>query len=268
MKESEIEELLDIDDLDKPIYRIFPQWAFAETLRLKELTLVPPKFWEDPYEVIEQKIAVTVVKGNKARPQQILGGGLTPIFAQSWSSTAESDTLLRAYSRVVKHPHHSRNTCPGEEGVKVRTTPRKLIKAVLDGTNGTSASPFIGDVHYLSTEALHDFLASLISAYGPNVFEEPANRVRMLMLKRDGFAHEREVRIGVIAANPSGSPVFKVRINPDDIFEEITFDPRLVEFERKERIRDFQTLGFSGTFGESQLYQSVMLDIRVHISDS
>lgn len=265
LEESEIEKLLDIDDLDKPIYRIFPQWALAEALRLKELTLVPPHFWEDPYEIIERKIAVTVMDGDIARPQIILGGGLTPIFAQSWSSTAESDTLLRAYSRVVKHPHHGRNTCPGEEGVKVRTTPRKLIRAVLDGTNGTDASPFIGDVLYLSTEELHSCLSGLIATAGPHVFDDSANRIRLLMLKRDGFSHEREVRVGVIAPQPKGSSVFKVKIDPNSIFEEITFDPRLIEFERKERIRDFEELGFTGTFGESNLYQSVILDIRVRV---
>ncbi|AXJ04890.1 hypothetical protein CFN16_12410 [Pseudomonas fluorescens] len=85
------------------------------------------------------------------------------------------------------------------------------------------------------------------------------------MLKRDGFSHEREVRVGVIAPQPNGSSVFKVKIDPNSIFEEITFDPRLIEFERKERIRDFEELGFTGTFGESNLYQSVILDIRVRV---
>jgi hypothetical protein len=263
--EADFEKALCVDDLDKFIYRIFPQWALAEAFRTKQLTLVPPSFWEDPFEVIESCIGVTHIEQGIEHPQIMLGQGLAPICAQSWSSTAESDTLLRAYSRVVKHPLHKRNTYPGEEGVKVRTTPRKLIKALLDATAGTDIEAFIGDVEYLSTEELLDLLAILIAKHGKETFEDSANRVRLLMAKREGFSHEKEVRIGVIltdAVDLTGK-VFKFNFEPELLFDEITFDPRLEDFERKERERDFRSLGYTGLYGASSLYQRTLLNIII-----
>jgi hypothetical protein len=50
---------------DIPIYRIFPLWFLDEALRLRVLTLNSPSRWEDPYEVIGEKIIVVRKLGEK-----------------------------------------------------------------------------------------------------------------------------------------------------------------------------------------------------------
>lgn len=266
LDQVEVGKIVRIDDLDKPIFRIFRQWDLQEALRFKRLTLVPPRLWEDPFEVIESLIGVTYKENGVMEPQEILGQDLPSIYAQSWSATADSDTLLRAYSRVVKDSRHQRNVCPGDEGVKVRTTPRKLMSALLRARSGyPQASFFIGDVKYSTMDELLQGLTNEIDRIGINIFDDPANRVNLLLMKRDGFSHENEVRIGAALTKEcdKSEAVLSFDFDVNEVFEEIIFDPRLVAFERLERERDFAALGFKGSFGESNLYQKILLDIQI-----
>ncbi len=57
--QSDKESIIGIPDPDPkntPIYRIFPLWFFEELLRLKQLVLVPPHLWEDPFEILASNI--------------------------------------------------------------------------------------------------------------------------------------------------------------------------------------------------------------------
>ncbi|HEV8413037.1 MAG TPA: hypothetical protein VGQ49_05550 [Bryobacteraceae bacterium] len=112
-------------DPDEQIYRIFPLWFFEEALRLKYLVLAPPSKWDDPFELMPERSVIDI--DGEQTPLQTL---LKLVFAQCWSRTKESDTLWRAYSRVSKDPHAGRNIHPREEGVQVRSTPRKLLDAL------------------------------------------------------------------------------------------------------------------------------------------
>src|SRR5262245_28946751 len=119
-----------IADLDKPLYRIFPLWLFeaALTVNAGNLALVPPRWWDDPYE--DPCAKVVMQTHGQAKPKQLT---LAPVYAQCWSFEGASDALLRAYSRVTKPPKGypiRRNLEPGYEGVQVTTTPRKLVAAL------------------------------------------------------------------------------------------------------------------------------------------
>ena len=101
-------------DPDEPIYRVFPLWFFEDALR-RQLFLVPPDMWEDPYEVIVRRLIVEMLRPPYTQNRVSIRAAM---YAQSWSSTQESDPLLRAYSRVVKDSLSQRNTCPRDEGVR------------------------------------------------------------------------------------------------------------------------------------------------------
>ncbi|AZC20107.1 hypothetical protein [Pseudomonas sp. CMR5c] len=255
-----------VDDLDKPIYRIFPQWALAEAIRLKRLTLVPPHFWDDPFEVVERSVGINFRSKDGPFRQEILGQNLSPIYAQSWSATAESDTLLRAYSRVVKDPRHDRNLCPGDEGVQVRTTARKLLSALESGLDNKPVRPFIGDVHYADTEAIVQSLANQVSLARSAIFEDEDNRIKLLMMKRLGFAHENEVRIGALSRDgfKNPDPVLHFDVDIHSLIDEITFDPRLAMFEERERQRVFEGFGYKGPFGSLKLYEKKLFLVELH----
>src|SRR4029077_3432761 len=78
---------LDIAEPDRRIYRIFPLWFLEEALRLRQLVLVPRASWEDPYEVLEKRIAVSVHSGGVYQRQVMIGEDLPQAFAQCWSAT-------------------------------------------------------------------------------------------------------------------------------------------------------------------------------------
>jgi hypothetical protein len=55
----------------------------------------------------------------------------------------------------------------------------------------------------------------------------------------------------------------EVTIDPNDVFDEICLEPRLVTFERLEREADIRARGHAGPMRVSELYQRVLLDVQV-----
>lgn len=262
--EPSADQFIRIPDPNAPIYRIFPLWFLEEALRLRQLVLVQPTHWEDPFEVVGNAIAVDTRRGDRIE-QVIINQSLPPAFAQCWSATAESDALLRTYSRVVKDPHFRRNTCPRDEGVQVRSSPKKLLQALVSGTSSTrKGSWFFGAVKYLARTELLQEIANGIGQHGPKMFENPSNRAKLLLLKRHAFSHEAELRAIFVQQAPEPSePIFRVPVEPPAVFDEISFDPRLETFERKERETVIRSLGFTGAMRESDLYQRTLLQVGI-----
>ena len=259
---SESAGFLRIANPDDPVYRIFTLWFLEETLRLKQLILVQPQLWEDPYELLAESVAV-VDKSTTPWRQVFLERHLRPAYAQAWSRTRESGTLLRAYSRVVKDPHFGRNTCPRDEGVRVRSTPRKLL-AVLRAWCPTDADRtcFIGSVQYLPRERLLQHVANLVGSRGPEFFSAGRPRAELRLLKRHEYSHEAEVRLIYVEERDSVAGKFvQVPFEPNDVFEDINFDPRLLTFERNERETVVRSLGYTGSISTSDLYQRTLLEI-------
>jgi hypothetical protein len=196
--ESSIEGLLRIEHPDGPVYRIFPLWYFEEALRLRQLVLVIPQRWEDPFEILASRIMMIDRRTTPWR-QKSLESFLLPMYAQCWSRTEESDTLLRAYSRVSKDPHFGRNTEPRYEGVRVRSSPRKLIEAA--GSWAASlggVSCYLGAVRYGTRDQIMQYAANLIDRHGPAAVGRGLLRADLLLLKRAAFAHEAEVRLIIV----------------------------------------------------------------------
>src|SRR5689334_2885972 len=88
--------VLEHDFLNQPVYRIFSLSRFKESLESKQLVLVPPRKWEDPFEWLPEGMIID--KRTNPWKETSVADILKPAFAQCWSRTCESDTLLRAYS--------------------------------------------------------------------------------------------------------------------------------------------------------------------------
>lgn len=260
--QSDKEGIIGIPDPDAPIYRIFPLWFFEETLRLKQLVLVPPHRWEDPFEVLASDIMMQDRRSTPPR-QQSLEPYLRPVYAQCWSRIQESDTLLRAYSRVFKDPHFGRNTAPQQEGVRVRSSATRLIRAAQDWAASLSGVLcFVGAVQYETRDDIIQRLADLVYQHGPAAIGVGRLRAEQLLLKRTAFSHEDEVRLICVDERGIGDQdVIRIPIDPDEVFEEVTFDPRLLRFERIERETVARNLGYEGTFIPSDLYQRTLIQL-------
>lgn len=99
-------------------------------------------------------------------------------------------------------------------------------------------------------------VVNTLAGKGPVEIGRGEHRAQSLLLKRQAFAHEDEVRlIWVCDDKRDVDKVMTVNVNPNDFIEEVTFDPRLVRFELLERQQRAKALGYEGTFTESAVYQ-------------
>lgn len=260
--QSDGENIIGISDLEAPIYRFYPLWFFEEALRLRQLVLSSPDRWEDPFEFLPSRIMMQDPRTIPHR-QESLAPYLRPAYVQCWSRTEESDTLLRAYSRVIKDPHFERNIDPRQEGVRVRSSAARLIRAAQAwAASHAGVSCFVGAVQYKNGDEIMQHLANVIDRFGPTAVGMGRLRAELLLLKRVAFSHEREVRlICVDERGIENQDMIRIPIDPNEIFEEVTFDPRLIDFERIERETVARNLEYRGPIRESQLYQGVDIQL-------
>lgn len=256
------------DELDKPIRRIFPLWLLQRAIRLKQLTLASPRAWEDPNEdmaalcMMQPKLGLGIPFKQKS-----LSEYLAPAWAQCWSLNPGSNTLLRAYSRVILDPIEPRNVDPRNEGATVTSTPRRLIRAIAKWAAEQADCHFvIGKVTYKPGSEIGQDIANIVNGEdGPNFFKSIQGRAESLLWKRDYFRHEEEVR--VIALQRGGklsSDKFKsFQFDPNDVFTDLSFDPRLKEFERREREEEIKRLGYTGSVTRDLSYMGTLFQLEM-----
>lgn len=219
------------DELDKPVYRIMPVIRLLDCFENNKLALVPPRKWDDPFEnlLLSSKVMTSNGETGNSNPFS------ESIYGQCWTTHRETDAMWRIYS-------HDKN------GAKVRTTPRKLIEALAssDSISGESNS-FIGKVKYQTKKDLVNSLMSI------NTFRtKNSDFAKSLMYKRREFSHEKEVRL--VYTNGSGE-IHSFKINPNQLFEEIVFDPRMDENLFMALKDAIIARGFKNRAGKSVLYK-------------
>ena len=247
-----------IADLDRPLHRIFPVWHLERLCRLRQLVLVKPSLWIDPREDPCATFVLTPKPGSGPRPQRPVADYLAACWAQSWSYEANSDVLLRAYSRVVLDPLIQRNTTPAEEGVRVTTTARHLI-AALEGwaSRHVDCHFYIAPVTYEADAIFGQGLVNRLSRpEGPRYFGSPDGRAESLFVKREQFRDEDEVRILCVSTEKfaQGESVRSFAVDPNSLFVEVSFDPRLMPFERSERGQKLRSEGYAGAIRHDPSY--------------
>lgn len=264
MKKSVQGFYVDIPDWDISIFRIF-SWKFLEDfLKTKELSLVNPQLWDDPFELLAEWIVVEN-SDNPKQQQFPLAGKLPRIFAQSWSKTAHSDTLQRAYSRVEKDKSTGRNMLKYQEGVQIKTSPRKLMAVIERWANlDPETFVFLGAVKYGSRAEVAQNVVNLVGRAGINGLTDPKVSVNTLLMKREAFAHESEIRL-IVTDKKLHRPaeLLRIPVEPEALIDSVMIDPRLQPFERIERQQEIESWGYKGPFETSDLYQRTFLRVPV-----
>jgi hypothetical protein len=135
-----------------------------------------------------------------------------------------------------------------KDGAKVRSTPRKLLKA-LQIADLFDQYSYVGRVLYKRQDELvsafmsHDLLAP-----------DGSEIANSLMYKRREFSHEQEVRL--IFTGPLSADVLPLSVDPSVLFEEIVFDPRMdVELYEAHKTA-VKNEGFSNRIDQSLLYHA------------
>jgi hypothetical protein len=241
-------EFIRVPNPDAPVFRIEKIGNYRRTLSAPALYLAAPWTWDDPLEDPLSHVSFDDAGALASR--------LPLAFGQCWSATAESDTLWRAYSRVSmpgsKHP-----SGPAEEGVQLRSTPRKLLAALATWTARTpGASAFVGSVEYRSSEDVDNRVHQMLADKPASPIDAPLVRAESLLFKRLAFQHEAEVRLVCVAPGlDRRTEGISVPVDPNALFDEVAFDPRLDPAVAQEREAECRTLGYTGPIGFSRLYR-------------
>jgi hypothetical protein len=166
-------------------------------------------------------------------------------FGQCWTLNEDSDAMWRIYSA-------------DEEGIKVRTTVRKLFAAFYDSANPTvSVSDFVGLVRYLPQEQIERLMTG--DGIAPRLLFDNTGvmQTRVLLTKRFEFSHEAEVRL--IRSLDRSHPQFAndyppFRVDTNAVFDELMIDPRCKPLRVREITTAIQDAGYSNAVGQSSLY--------------
>jgi len=223
---------LDESELDKPIYRICSFGRFIQILTSKELTLVKPKKWDDPFEnaFLSSEFYVGHEPVNlKARDS---------VYGQCWTLHRETDAMWRIYS-------------DNKDGIRLRTTPRKLLNSLRSQVKSfPELRCFIGKVQYKTKKNLETCFSeiNITNSNGSGIAET-------LLYKRKQFSHEKEVRLIYSGDdNNCKDDIFKYQINPSELFDVILFDPRMENALREAYKAVVKNLGYTFKIRRSTLY--------------
>lgn len=199
------------EDFSLPIYRIYSQDRFRELVADRMNSLVRPVKWEDPFEN-----ALLKAKGVLEDGTQVSVEFRDDLYGQCWTTNRDSDAMWRIYS-------------PDKTGVRVRTTVGKLFESLVESCpQFHEISCFIGKVEYLSADTIISRFTDSHWATTMVLDTSGRGQASTLLLKRPEFAHEKEIRLVYFAneRNRTGSDVYRYKIDPFALFDEVAFDPR------------------------------------------
>lgn len=219
--------------IDEPVYRILSSTRLFELFNSHMNVLVRPTLWDDPFENFVLKAPVRTQGGE-------LGdfGFRDDLYGQCWTFQRASDAMWRIYSA-------------DKQGVRIRSTPRKLLASLSAGLgNWASSQAFIGKVRYLPDAKMRQF-ARQVFADGLD-----AERiVSTLLVKRPAFEHEREVRLVYFDREGSEAELYRYRVDAHHLIDQMMTDPRLTADETDEFQANIRSqTGFRGDVLRSLLY--------------
>jgi hypothetical protein len=249
------ENLIRIDDLDRPVYRIFPRNRLEQLFRDQELVLVRPSEWEDPFENSLLKCTVVTADGMRGSLRSVRDDW----FGQCWTMHPDTDAMWRIYSAGKDL---------GKTGVRVKSTLAKLADTLwVPGDSFSPTKYFVGAVQYESRSDIEDFLRG-VSFFDMALGGQNTNFAKTLLLKRKEFAHESEVRmlanrVGKNETRTIVDNLYRIPIDPHNLIDELCVDPRLEEADAKTLMDDLAGLGYSGDIVQSELYKLSPIEIRL-----
>lgn len=257
---------------DTPIYRIFRIDRLISTLKENKLCLVKPKLWDDPFENFLLNASGVLDDGTPVSFEPIR----EQYYGQCWSLKEECDGLWRNYTS------NSCKTCTPNDfneraghspvSAKVKTTVGKLMDAFYDETNPVhSLCYFIGKVRYCKIDDIVNYLKDANITDTTNI-----NQVLSLLIKRESFSYEEEVRLVFSRPSPeskidsstiknpwdNSSDAFKFTIDPNLLFDEIELNPWIDEDKCCSIIGDIKKY-YKGDVLKSKLYEHPFFTVKL-----
>jgi hypothetical protein len=202
---------------DQEIYRIFNQTHFEELWLNQRIGFVKPSLWPDSYENF--LLQGTVQVGGHAVGLSNLRNSY---YCQCWTIRAESASMWDRYA----HDNTS---------VRVKTTSSKLADVLYGMAYGRGSAKyvnlnsFIGKVDYVKQAEIDAILSNKSGRLGRLTDASARGPATALMMKRDHFDDEHEVRafysVSSQHENVGLKPVLHGSVS-EDFIEEVCFHPR------------------------------------------
>jgi hypothetical protein len=231
-----------------------------------KLVLPATRLWTDPYENLISWCGYDFLGDDGKIKQVFLGNDRFPTFGQCWTATSESDALWRIYSRVHATDGGTDSFFAPEEGVRLRTTARKLVNCLAAGMGQANRTKcYIGRVIYVEEEQMRQRIANIVAAHRDEAFSDVAGHADALMIKRTPFQHESEIRLLYIDSDRKfeKQKTIEVPIDVNKVIDEITLDPRVRYGEHRRKVW-LEENGFKNTINTSLLYLGVILVVPLY----
>ena len=243
-----IENILNDLSPDKKIYRVVRVDRFFEMIEGKNLILVKPRKWDDPFENLLSKTIAINSKGEK------IGFNITnDFFGQCWTLRKECDGIWRNYASL-------------DNGVRIETTAKKLLSVLFaHEKQWSNIACFIGKVTYLSESELKEYLEKAVE----NCLLDTSgkNTAKTLLIKRNEFEYEKEVRL--LYSNKDvakRSDFLAINIDPFSIFDSFCFAPLTNRYLYELYKGRLVQLGFSeDMILKSKLYEPYTITVKTSI---
>lgn len=139
----------------------------------------------------------------------------------------------------------------GFSGKDIKTKVNKLFESLFNAVSSKTrdVSCFIGKVRYLTITELKKYSIALEST-GAGVAET-------LLIKREAFAHENEVRLLYWEEREDPpAQIFQYKIDPLELIDEIVLDPRMTRTDYEKKENEIHQNGYLGTIIQSDLYKA------------
>lgn len=239
------------EEREGAIYRITDAQRLIYMFESKKLILRRPALWDDPFENILSRSFQTI-NGLSVG----FNGVMECFYGQCWTLVEESDAMWRIYA-------------PCRQGVKIKTTIRKLLAAIHDPKDLNSDSKFfIGKVDYQEKVKIGEFIQETFLS--PDVTNSPIiNRTfrpqaLTLFIKPKPFEYEKEVRLIYRSDSRLQENEKTFTIDPNQLIDEIIFDSRMEPNQFEYYTGKVKESGYTGEIRRSDLYDTLYLIQHKH----
>jgi len=242
---------------DDFVYRIFSLEWFLSLLDNKKITLMNFAKWKDPFENFILKAKAKTTKGKDIDFSNLS----KKIYGQCWSLVEETDAMWRIYSK-------------DEKVVKVKANVGRLFDSLYGDGESRALELYFGKVIYRSLDSIETLMKDHLKI-NKMLFQDTSGSgiIEYLLIKRLEFEHEHEARIiyypssndPILTKNGNNDDMISFNIEPNEIIEKVTLDPRLDDDNFNDIKYQIKSKGYTGLIEKSTLYNppsfNIILDV-------
>lgn len=229
----------------KLLHKYMPLEYALRTLNNNELWFANPIKWKDPFE--KRFIEARYINGSR----NFDFPWKNRVFCICMTENTTSEAYWNTYTQQ-------------QIGIEFKILKKELLKEL--ERHSSEYDIYIGKVEYMKPADIKRSISKIPFATPEPVLDSDELYARLLLLKRNAYKFEDEIRIIIVKENETSEPGFnlKYRCLNTDLFDSITLDPSLLSdttsllkeiFESKYKFTSIPSgKGFKHRVMKSQLY--------------